>query len=444
MNNRFEKRFSFWDLIYFSVPNIIMMIFLSLYTIVDGIFVSRFVGTLALSAINMTYPIECLQLAVGFMYATGASAIIARRMGEGKDKLAKENFTFIIIVAALTGLAFAVFGNVFMDQILKFVGTSADQWPYCQIYSRILLAFGPFYFLQICFQTLFATAGKPHIALILTIVAGIENMVLDYLFIYVFDWGIAGAAIATGMGFMTASVTGLIYFTVNRNGQLYFVKFKPDYAMLKESCLNGSSEMVGNMANAITTFLFNIFFMKYYMEDGVASITMVQYSQFVYTAVYFGFSLGVAPIISYKYGAKAKNEIREIFRYCMIFVGICSVLFYGISMFTMDELIGIFAKEGTAVYHLTLSGFPVFATGFLFMGINSFSSAMFTAFSNGKVSATISFTRTFLFLAGSIILLPLIFGGHALWYTVPVAEIAGFAVSVYFVVKYRKVYHYWT
>lgn len=442
MSNRFERRFSFWDLIYFSVPNIIMMIFLSLYTIVDGIFVSRFVGTLALSAINMTYPMECVQLAVGFMFATGGSAIIARRMGEGKGELAKENFTFIVMTAALTGLFFAVFVNIFMDQVLSIMGTSQAQWEYCEIYARILLGFSPFYFLQICFQTLFATAGKPQIGLMLTIIAGIENMVLDYLFIYVLDWGIAGAAIATGMGFFTASVIGLVYFTVNRKGQLYFVKFKPDMKMLLDSCTNGASEMVGNMANAITTFLFNIFFMKYYQEDGVAAITMVQYSQFVYTAVYFGFSLGVAPIISYKYGAKAKDEIRQIFRYCMIFVGTCSIISYSASMLTMDSLIGIFAEEGSAVYHLTLGGFPVFAAGFLLMGLNSFSSAMFTAFSNGKVSAIISFSRTFLFLAGSIILLPLIFGGHALWYTVPVAEVAGAAVSIFFIIKYRKVYGY--
>ena len=440
MKNSLDKQFTFASLIRFAIPNIIMMVFLSLYTIVDGIFISRFVGTTALSAINMSYPLNCLEMALGIMLATGSSAIIARRMGEGKEQLAKENFTLVVTISLAVGIVFCVLSIAFMTPILHVLGVSEGQFDYCLTYTRILMMFAPIYFLYTAFQTLFITAGKPHLGLATTIIAGLTNMGLDYFFIVTCDMGIAGAALATGIGYCIPAFTGLLYFSVNKKGTLRFVPFHWDGPMVKNTCLNGSSEMVTNLATAVTTFLFNYIFMKYYLEDGVASITIVLYFQFVYTAIYFGFSMGVAPVISFKYGRGDKKQLRSVIRNSLTFIMVCSVAAYVISLFTIGPALGIFTDTGSNVYNITEAGFPIFAISFLFNGIGILASAVFTALSNGMASAIISFARTFLFLAGSIILLPIIFGAAGIWWAVPVAELAGLIVSVVLAVKNKERY----
>ena len=287
-----------------------MMMLLSMYTIVDGMFISRFAGTTALSAINMSYPLNCLQMATGIMLGTGGSAIIARRQERGRTDEARRNFTMLIAVALGIGLIFAVFGNLFLNPILRLLGTSELQWADCRIYTRIQLVFAPMLFLQTAFQTLFVTAGKPGLGLLTSVGGGITNVVLDWLFMGPMNMGVAGAAIATCLGYCVPSIVGLVYFTKNRTGSLYFVPFKFDGATLAAACGNGSSEMVSNIANAITTFVFNTLFMRYRGEDGVAAITIAMYFQFVFTAVYFGFSMGVAPVISYKFGEKNIPQLR--------------------------------------------------------------------------------------------------------------------------------------
>lgn len=442
MNNALGKNFNFTSLILFTLPNIIMMIFLSLYTIVDGIFISRFVGTVALSATNMSFPVTCVEMAIGIMLATGGSAVIARQLGEGDIKRAKKNFTFIVTVSFVVGVIIAVVCNIFLDNILIWLGTSSAQFEYCKSYTRILLIFAPAFFLQTVFQTLFVTAGKPLMGLIVIMFAGIANMVFDYVFIVLFKMGIDGAAYATVIGYLIPAVSGILYFLFNKNGSLHFVKFNIDVKMLLKACGNGSSEMVTNIANAVTTFLFNLIFMKFYGEDGVASITIVLYFQFVFQAVFFGFSMGTAPVFSFKYGSNDIGQIKQCFKNSIIFILICAVLSYGSSIILIKPALGIFTIPGTNVYNITLEGFPLFALSFVIMGISIFASSMFTAFSDGKVSAVISMGRTFVFLVGSLLILPVVIGKTGAWLAVPTAELMGVAVSIYYLIVKKVVYKY--
>ena len=441
-NNALAREFHTVSLIKFALPNIGMMIFLSLYTIVDGMFISRLVGTTALSAINMSFPLNSLQMAIGIMLGTGGSAIIARRQGEGRADEARQNFTMLVTVAALVGLCFAVLGNIFLDPILRVLGTSELQWADCRIYTLIQLAFAPMLFLQTSFQTLFVTAGKPGLGLLTSVGGGITNMVLDWLFIGPMNMGVAGAAIATCLGYCVPSVIGLVYFFRNRNGSLFFVPFKFDGATLAAACGNGSSEMVSNIANAVTTFMFNMLFLRYRGEDGVAAITIAMYFQFVFTAVYFGFSMGVAPVISYKFGERNISQLGRIFRICMTFVLACSLGAYLLSWVTLEPALTLFTPRGSGVYEIAMSGFPIYAVSFLLMGTSIFASSLFTALSDGLVSAIISFSRTLVFLAAMLLLLPLILEELGIWLAVPVAEGLGVMVSVYFLLKGRKKYQY--
>lgn len=441
-NNALAREFHTASLIKFALPNIGMMIFLSLYTIVDGMFISRFVGTTALSAINMSFPLNSLQMAIGIMLGTGGSAIIARKQGEGRIEEARQNFTMLVTVAACVGLLFAVFGNIFLNPILRVLGTSELQWADCRIYTLIQLVFAPALFLQTAFQTLFVTAGKPGLGLLTSVGGGITNVVLDWLFMGPMNMGVSGAAIATCLGYCVPSVIGLVYFFRSRNGSLYFVPFKFDGATLAAACGNGSSEMVSNIANAITTFVFNTLFMRYRGEDGVAAITIAMYFQFVFTAVFFGFSMGVAPVISYKFGERNIPQLGRIFRICMTFVLACSLGAYLLSWVTLEPALTLFTPRGSGVYEIAMGGFPIYAVSFLLMGTSIFASSLFTALSDGLVSAIISFSRTLVFLVAMLLLLPLILEELGIWLAVPVAEGLGVMVSVYFLLKGRKKYQY--
>lgn len=442
MDNNIAKDFTFFSLIKFAFPNIVMMVFLSMYVIVDGIFVSRFVGTTALSAVNMIYPLVSIQMAICIMFASGGSAIIAKKFGEKKEKEARQNFSLIVLVVVLIGILFAIFGNVFIEEILHILGVSNAQYELCRSYAVIILMFAPAFFLQTAFQTFFVTAGKPTIGLICTIAAGISNIVFDYLFIVVCNMGIAGAAWGTGIGYCIPAVCGLIFFTFYKKGTLNFTKPKIDMKVLIKACTNGSSEMVTNLSNAVTTFIFNYSFMKYYGVDGVAAITIVLYFQYVFTAIYFGFSMGIAPIISYKYGAKDNIQLKKIFKSSIVFLIITAVVVYSLSNIFLYPALSVFTKPDTNVFKITLDGFKIVSIGYLFMSINIYSSTLFTAFSDGMTSAIISFSRTFVFLVGAVLILPIFLEKMGVWISMPVAEILGLFVSIIFLVSMKSKYNY--
>lgn len=441
-NNPLEKNFTARTLLKFAFPNIIMMVFLSLYTIIDGMFISRYVGTLALSSVNMSYPITCLQLAIGIMFGTGGSAVIAKKMGEKDYKTAREDFTCIVAISIAISLVFMTFCLLFIDGLLEILGTSEAQMQFCRIYTIILLIFAPALFLQCIFQVFFVTAGKTVLGLICTLAGGIANIFLDWLFMGYMNMGVEGAAIATAISYCIPAIVGVIFFFINKKGTLYFTPFKIRWKMLAKACGNGSSEMVANLATSVTTLLFNLLFMKFWKEDGVAAITIIMYLQFVFSAAYMGFSVGVAPVISFKYGAGDSEELKKIVKDCVNFIIFSSVFLYILSMVLIEPALAIFTNVDTNVYSIAIDGFPIYAVSFILMGISIFSSAMFTAFSNGVVSALISFGRTFIFLVGGLIILPEVFGSIGIWWSVPVAEGLGLLVSIFYIIWGKKRYGY--
>ncbi len=442
MINPLAKKITFLSLIKFTAPTVIMLMFISLYSMVDGMFVARFVSTSALSAVNIVYPMLSVIIGLGIMISSGGSAIIAKQMGEGKGEEARRSFSLLVYLGIAIGFAISVLGFIFIKPMLIFLGANNAIYSYCYDYARGLLMFVPLSMLQLLFQFFFVTAGKPNLGLVATFIGGVSNIVLDYLFIGVLQMGTMGAALATGVGFSVPAIIGLIYFTFNRKGTLYFVKPKLDFKIIMDSCTNGSSEMVTNLSVAITTFLFNIMMMKYLGEDGVAAITIVLYAEFFLNAVFLGYSSGVAPIISYNYGDNNKEQLKQLLKISYLFIGGTSLFITAFAYLVSGNIITIFAKEGSSVYNIAKNGLSLFGVGFLFMGLNIFTSSLFTALSNGKVSALLSLLRSFVFTAGSIILLPQLLGVNGLWLAVPIAEVLALAIALFFVVKLRDDYGY--
>ena len=440
MSNSIAKDFKFFSLLRFALPTMVMMIFMSLYSIVDGIFISRLLGTNALSAANIVYPVISIVFAVGIMLSTGGSALIAKKLGEGKDREAREDFSFLTLVSFLFGIAILLIGNIFIEPIVRALGSTDALLPYCVDYLSVSLLLAPAAMLQMMFQTFFVTAGKPLIGLMLTISGGVANMILDYLFMGPFNMGISGAALATGIGELIPAVIGLFYFLFTRHS-LYLTKPVVRFQVLKESCFNGSSEMVTNLSTAVVTYLFNITMLKFLGEPGVAAITIVLYGQFLFNALYMGFSMGVAPVISYNHGSQNLPLLKRIFKICIGFISISSILITIMALVSSPVIVEIFTPIGSATYDIAKTGFFLFSINYIFAGINIYSSSMFTAFSDGKVSALISFVRTFVLIVLNILLLPYL-GVNGVWLAVPAAEFMTLFLSVYLFYKKRDVYHY--
>ena len=441
MSNSIAKDFKFFSLLRFALPTMVMMIFMSLYSIIDGIFISRLLGTNALSAANIVYPVISIVFAVGIMLSTGGSALIAKKLGEGKEREAREDFSFLTLVSFLFGIAILLIGNIFIEPIVRALGSTDALLPYCVDYLSVSLLLAPAAMLQMMFQTFFVTAGKPLIGLMLTISGGVANMILDYLFMGPFNMGISGAALATGIGELIPAVIGLFYFLFTRHS-LYLTKPVVRFQVLKESCFNGSSEMVTNLSTAVVTYLFNITMLKFLGEPGVAAITIVLYGQFLFNALYMGFSMGVAPVISYNHGSQNLPLLKRIFKICIGFISISSILITIMALVSSPVIVEIFTPIGSATYDIAKTGFFLFSINYIFAGINIYSSSMFTAFSDGKVSALISFVRTFVLIVLNILLLPYLIGVNGVWLAVPAAEFMTLFLSVYLFYKKRDVYHY--
>lgn len=439
--NPLAKNFTIKSLLQFAFPTIVMMMFMGLYTIGDTIIISRFVNTDALSALNIVTPVINIIVGLGAMLATGGSAIVARKMGEGNTKRASQDFTLIVIAGVVLGAFVTILGSLLIDKIIWGLGASELLFPYCKQYLLILLLFTPASMMQVLFQNLIVTAGKPGFGMILSISAGAINVLLDYIFVVTMDMGIAGSALGTGIGYLIPTVIGIIFFLKSK-GTLHFQKPVMDVHVIWESGSNGFSEMVSQIAAAVTTFLFNIMMMKLLGENGVAAITIIIYAQFLLTTLYIGFSMGVAPIISFNYGSKDYKRLKSIFRICLVFICFVSIAIFSIAMLFGSTLVQIFSPIGTQVYDIARQGFLIFPFSFLFCGFNIFTSATFTALSNGKVSAIISTLRTFIFISITLLTLPQFFGVVGVWIAVPLAELLTIFISIIFIMKKNKVYHY--
>jgi putative MATE family efflux protein len=440
--NALARNFSASSLIRFALPNIFMMMFLSFYTIADGIFVSRYVSTTALAVLNLVYPVACLEMAIGIMLAAGGSAVIASKLGEGKVDEARRNFTFLVAVEIALGILFLLVGVFFTEPVLFVLGVTPDLMPIGAAYQRILLYAAPLFFLQTSFQILFVTAGMPALGLASTVAGGVLNIALDWLFLGVFGFGVEGAAVATAIGYAAPALTGLAYFGLWRKGTLRFVRFAPDWRMLGRAAVNGSSEMVTNLANAVITYLFNLQFMRFLGEDGVAAISIVLYFEFLFTAVFFGYSQGVAPVTSYKLGAGDTPQLKKTTRINLVTVAALCVVAFLVSRLTDGFVAEIFTPEGSAVYDIVIEGMPLYSWAFLLMGFNIYASNLFTALGNGLVSGLISFLRTFVFMVGALIMLPELAGVPGIWLAVFAADALSALVSLAFILGLRHRYGY--
>ena len=420
MRTSLNQQFTPWALLKFAFPSIIMMLFMSLYTIVDGIFISRFLGSNALSSLNIVFPVINVVIAIATMLGTGGNAIISKYLGEGRDRDARECLTQFTVIGLAISLLLLVLTQIFLMPLCRALGSTDVLLADCRAYLSVSLMFAPACMLQTLFQSYLVTAGMPALGLFLTIGAGILNAVLDYVLILVFPMGIAGAAIATGIGQSVPAVAGLFYFLLSRKG-LYFTRFRLHPKELFMACYNGSSEMVTQLSNAVITFLFNLIMLELAGENGVAAITILLYGQFLFNGFYLGFSIGISPIVGFQYGAGNRKQLRSIYRTSFLFVLASSVALTAIAVISSTPLVSVFTRD-PETFALADAGFRIFAFNFLFSGFNIASSGFFTALSNGRVSAIISFLRTLVFIVLSLLILPRFFRITGAWLAIPVAE----------------------
>lgn len=428
MEMSINRHFTPWSLLRFAAPSVLMMMLMSMYTIVDGIFVSRFAGSNALSSLNIVYPVVSIVVAIATMLATGGNAIISKYLGEGQPQKARESLTEFVTIGLILSLAIMIVTELFLTPISRILGASDILLADCRTYLSVVIAFAPACALQAMFQSYLVTAGHPGFGLILTIIAGASNAVLDYVFIALLHMGVGGAALATGIGQSIPAIAGLCFFFFSKK-ELHFTRFHLHWCELGQACYNGSSEMVSQLANAVVTFLFNIVLMRLAGEHGVAAITIILYGEFLFNAFYLGFSIGISPVIGFQYGAKNRKELQNIYRISFRFVSVSSIVIGLAAIFLSTPIVAVFTKD-TRTFQLASVGFRIFSVGFLFSGVNITSSGFFTALSNGTVSALISFCRTLVFTVLALLILPLFFGLYGAWLAVPVAEFLTLVLSL--------------
>lgn len=436
-----EQNFKLNQILKLVLPTIFMMLFMSLYTIIDGGFVSRFVGTDALSAVNIAYPYINFILGISIMLGSGGCALVMKKLGQGKDDEAKKDFSLIIIFSLILSFIISFFSFIFLDEIVKLLKGEGNLYNYTKEYLFYVIIFVAPTILKFIVEQFLVATNRQNIALFLSVTGGVLNIILDYVFIVKLNFRIKGAAIATGIGYAIPAILGLIFF-IKKSSLLHFKKPTKSFNVILKSCSNGSSEMVTQLSNGLITYLFNVAMLKYIGEDGVASITIVLYIQFIVTAVFLGYSIGVSPKISYFYGNDDTISLKNIINKSFKIIGVLSICTYCIIMLLSPTLITLFTPKDTNVFNITLYGLKIYALSFLIVGVNIFTSAMFTAFSNGKVSALISFLKAFIFESLGILILPLFFSVNGIWLSVPVAQFIQIFVCIYFYKKYKNIYKY--
>ena len=442
MQIRLSDHFTLGRLLRFTLPSVIMMVVASLYSVVDGLFVSNLVGDLALSAVNIVMPIAMIVGAFGFMLGTGGSAIVARTMGEGDRDLANRYFSLFVWCVVGLGAALSLVCVIFMEPIVRLAGASDLLVDDCVTYGRILLAGSVPFMLQTSFQSFFVAAERPHAGLVFSLAAGGTNMVLDYVFIALLDMGIAGAALATVAGYCVGGLIPLVQFLLPGRQGLRMVPTRFYPRQLLHACANGSSELMSNISASIVGILYNIQLMALMGEKGVAAYSVMMYVDFVFVAAFLGFSVGSAPVVSFHYGAANHQELQNVYRKSMTVVTVTSLAMVVLSEGLCRPLSAAFVGYDPELMALTVSGFRLFALSYLFCGVSIFASSFFTALCNGLISALISFLRSFLLRGGLVFLMPLLLGEDGIWISVVVAEGLGAIVSLSLLALLRRRYHY--
>ena len=429
MKIQLSEHFTLKKLLKFVFPSIVMMIFTSVYGVVDGIFVSNFVGKIPFAAVNLIMPFLMILGALGFMIGTGGSAIISKTLGEGDKEKANQYFSMLVYVMIVLGAVLTALGLIFMRPISILLGANGEMLENCVLYGNLIITALIPYMLLNSFQSFFVAAG-------------VTNMVLDFVFIVLFQWGIAGAAIATAISQLVGGVIPLFYFSSKNSSSLHLGKTKMYWKILLKTCANGSSELMTNLSMSIVNMLYNYKLMEYIGEDGVAAYGVIMYVNFIFVSIFLGYSIGSAPIVSYHYGAKNNSELKNLFHKSLGFVSVVGVVLTVLSISLSGVLSSIFVGYDAKLFEITQHGLIIFSISYLICGFNIYGSAFFTALNNGAISAAISFLRTLLFQIVSVMLLPLILGLDGIWFSITCAELCALVVTVIFLITNRKKYNY--
>lgn len=442
MKIQLSDHFSYGRLLRFTLPSIVMMIFTSIYGVVDGIFVSNFAGKTAFAAVNLIMPYLMVFGALGFMVGTGGTALISMTMGMGDKKKANEIFSMLVKVCLIGGVILTAVCLALLRPAAKLLGAEGEMLNNCVTYGAIVQLALPAYVLQFAFQSFCVAAEKPNLSLIMTVLSGVCNIVLDALFVAVFHWGLIGAASATAISQFIGGIVPLFYFARENSSLLRLCKAKIDWRALLRTCGNGSSELMSNISMNIVAILYNWRLMVYAGEDGIAAYGVIMYVNFVFIAIFIGFSVGSAPIVGYNHGANNHTELKNLFKKSMVILGIFSLIMTLAAELLSQPLSSIFVGYNPDLMRMTTRGFRICSLSYLLCGINIYGSAFFTALNNGLISALISFLRTLVCQIAAVLLLPIIFGLDGVWWSVVVAELVALALTAFFLIKNRKKYHY--
>ena len=443
MTIQLSEHFTYKKIFRFALPSIVMMVFTSIYGVVDGTFVSNFVGKTPFAAVNLVWPFLMILGAFGFMIGTGGSALVAKTLGENKKEDANRYFTMLIILVVILGILLTIFGLIVVRPLSHALGARGQMLEDCVTYGRTLMIFNTAFMLQSVFQSLFITAEKPRLGLIMTVAAGLTNMVLDALFIAVFKWGLVGAALASGLSQCIGGILPLIYFLSSKNDTpLKFVKTKLEGKILLKACANGVSELMTTVSSSLVSMLYNFQLMRLAGQNGIAAYGAVMYVEFAFIAVFIGYSIGTAPIVSYHYGSENHNEVKNMLQKSFKIMSVLGITMMVLAQILASPLAKVFVGYDKKLFDMTVHGFRLFSFYFILAGINIYASSFFTALNNGMISAIISFSRTLGFETLAVIILPIFLQLDGVWLAITVAEICAFVISISFLIAKKEKYHY--
>lgn len=442
MKIQLSDHFTYGRLLRFTLPSIVMMIFTSIYGVVDGIFVSNFAGKTAFAAINLIMPYLMVFGTLGFMVGTGGTALVSMTLGTGDRKKANELFSLLTYVCIIGGVILTVVSMVFMRPAAIALGAEGQMLEDCLTYGYIVQSVLTVYILQYAFQSFCVTAEKPNLSLGMTVAAGVCNIVLDALFVGVFRWGLIGAAVATAISQVLGGVIPIVYFVRPNGSLLRLGKCRFDGRALLRTCTNGSSELMSNLSMSLVSMLYNFQLMTYAGQDGIAAYGVIIYVNFIFVAVFVGFAIGSAPLVGYNHGADNRPELKNIFRKSLTLLAVLAVVLTAAAELLSGTLAGVFVGYDPKLLEMTTRGFRIYILSFLACGFNIFGSSFFTALNNGLISALISFLRTLVCQIAAVLLLPLVLGLDGVWWSIVVAEVGALVLTVVFLIRYRKRYHY--
>lgn len=442
MRIQLSDHFTYNKLLRYSLPSIIMMVFVSLYGIMDGLFVSNFAGKTPFAAISLILPFVAALGSVGYMIGTGSAAIVAKTLGEGQRDKANQIFSMLIAFTAIIGVILTVIGLLIIRPVARVMGATGELLENCVRYGSIMLSFQTAFMIQTVFQSIFPVAEKPKLGLALTVTSGMIDILLNALFIIGFGWGVVGAAVSTVIGQIVGSAVPIFYFLRNNDSLLRFVKPIFHGGTVLKACSNGSSELMTALSSSVVGALCNLQLMKLAGENGIAAYGVIIYANYIFYAVFIGYSMGCAPIISYHYGAENHAELKNLFRKSLIIIGTGSALLTAVAIIFSDSIARLFVGYDPALLELSGHAFALYSVSFLICGFNIFGSAFFTALNNGLISATISFGRTLLFQAAAIMVLPVLIGIDGVWFAVTVSETMALVLTVFFFILKKNQYHY--